>query len=132
MRMRRLTGFLTTATVIGTALFSVTASAATLVPLAPIYDPTYKILTIGVGLDGNSPTGTVDFVAAGPDGPISLGRITVSNGVALLQIPLFPSGTLAGATYSGDAANPFTHVDFRIYWPSVDWVPVVLQGVLQD
>jgi len=126
--MRRLTGLLTIATVIGATLFSMTAFATSLIPLAPIYDPTYKILTIGVGIDGNSPTGTVDFYAAGPDGPISLGRVTVSQGVALLQIPLFQSGTLAGATYNGDAANSFTHADFRIYWPSTDWLPVVLKG----
>ena len=62
-------GLLSTATVIGAALFSVTASATTIVPIAPYRSGDFLIVSVLVS--GNAPTGFVQFYGSYTSPPIS-------------------------------------------------------------
>jgi hypothetical protein len=129
-------GLLSTATVIGAALFSVTASAATLTPLPTIYDFVAKTMTIGVSVADGPPNmwSVLFFKCTGPFGggcdPLRGGP--VSNGVTLVTVPLLRAGAhTITAVYS--AEDPVTHetltarVSFTVEVPVWSWelIPTV-------
>ena len=127
----RLRGFLSTATVIGAALFSVSASCATtLTPLPTTYDPVARTMTIGVSVTGAPPSQYPTVTFFEPLGRIPLlSSPRVIDGVALLTFPKYRFGAHhITATYSG--GGPV--VSFTIEVPVDGWVPTLVESLLSD
>ena len=121
---------LSIATVIGAALFSVTASATTLTVLPTIYDSPRSI-TISIRVTGNAPKGDVVLFYGGIDGP--LGGAPVMDGVAVIRVSFWCCGPrMISATYSGDNANPSAHLNFTVGGDRIGWLPAALEDLLPD
>ena len=126
-------GFLSTATLIGAALFSVTASATGLIPLPSKYDPATGLATFGVSVVGvadQPPTGHVTFYTRLPEQPFEDAQI--SDGMAVLTLRLRPGAHHITATYLGDQWNTWAQVELTVDVPVDSWVPALIEHLLSD
>lgn len=83
------------------------------------------VLTVNVG--SSSTTGTVSFY----DGATFVGSASVVNGVASVEIVgLTPGNHNITVSYAGDSTNPANSISFPVNVISIDWLPAVLQILL--
>lgn len=84
------------------------------------------VLNVSVG--GSSTSGTVSFY----DGSAFIGSAPVINGVATVEVVGLVRGSHAiSASYSGDTNNNTNSVTFPIRVVNLDWLPAVLE-ILMD
>lgn len=83
------------------------------------------VLTVNVG--SVSTTGTVNFY----DGATFIGSAPVMNGVASVEFIGLPLGTHnITVSFAGDNSTPANSVTFPVNVVSIDWLPAVLQILL--
>ncbi len=114
-------GLLAIASVIAAALFSATASAASqMVPLAPTYDATTHVVTIGVRItDGSDPV--VSFIVRSGPRYANMRARTI-NGEAKIALEGYPVGVYVVEV--SDFSTAGTH-DFTFNVQDLSWVPAV-------
>ena len=118
-------GFLAIAIVIGAAFFSVTASA-TLVPLAPTYDATTHVVTIGVRIVDGFPNSDLSFIVRSGPRYANM-RTRAIDGVGTIALEGFPVGVYV---IEVSDFGPNT-MDLTFDVQDLGWVPTVL-GLLCD
>lgn len=84
-------------------------------------------VVLKVTVAGSSPTGTVTFY----EGTTFLGSAPVLNGVAAVELVGLSRGThTITVSYSGDGSNAPNSVTFPIKVVNLDWLPAVLEILL--
>ena len=136
--------FLSIVTAIGAALVSATASAG--LSALPVSDnPTTKVVTIGVMVDGTAragyvPLGNVTFTEGNKTlgvADVAPGCIDPPTGYSLCEVRVPVSGLALGrhtitAFYSGDqphGANPPASLTFTVYVSELAWLPALLKSL---
>jgi hypothetical protein len=91
-----------------------------------LHASTGAVLTVSVG--GTSPTGTVSFYV----GTTFLGSAAVVGNTATIEVLDLPKGLhTITATYSGDGTNARSSLTLSINVIDIDWLPAVLDLLLQ-
>lgn len=136
--------FLSVMTAVGVSSVSMTASAA--LSALPVSDnPTTKVVTLGVMVDGTArpgyvPLGNVTFTEANTTlgvADVAPGCIDPPSGYSLCEVRVSVPGLALGrhtitAFYSGDqphGSNPPESLTFTVYVSELAWLPALLKSL---